>query len=130
MNGNMAVGMCVNTPNTLALFELVVFHEIITSPIKLVCDMGKNYGGTLPKKAPQISCVVWCVLLHSSPHPDFARFFEWVAVVTMLVFVLFSPTRSFLFIFLHLDLSLTLPLRMRCICSKSNLKRFSTKHLQ
>ena len=42
MNGNMAVGMCVNTPNTLALFELVVFHEIITSPIKLVCDIGKK----------------------------------------------------------------------------------------
>ena len=36
MNGNMAEGMCVNTLNTLALFELRVFYllEITTQSNK------------------------------------------------------------------------------------------------
>ena len=44
MNGNMAEGMCVNTLNTLAFFELRVIYllEITTSPIKLVRNMGKS----------------------------------------------------------------------------------------
>ena len=53
MNGNMAEGMCVNTLNTSALFELRVFylHEITTSPIKLVCDIGKKLWWNMAQEA-------------------------------------------------------------------------------